>query len=65
MARSIFAHAKANLSGFQLVRIIEFTNELPKTISGKIRRIDLRTAEAARVDNGSDDTDQFHWRDHK
>ena len=65
VARSIFAHAKANLSGFQLVRIIEFTNELPKTISGKIRRIDLRTAEAARVDNGSDDTDQFHWRDHK
>ena len=66
VARSIFAHARANLSGFQHVRIIEFVNELPKTISGKIRRIELRSREAARV--AGDDTDageQFHWRDHR
>ncbi len=48
-ARSIFDHAKANLSGYQLVRIIEFVEELPKTISGKIRRVDLRGREASRV----------------
>ena len=65
-ARLVFAHARANLSGYQLVRIIEFTDELPKTISGKIRRVDLRTAEAARVAGELPDAaEQFHWRDHK
>ena len=62
-ARSIFDHAKANLSGYQLVRIIEFADELPKTISGKIRRVDLRTREAARA--AGDDTgagEQFRYR---
>lgn len=61
-AKSIFDHARANLSGYQLVRIIEFVEELPKTISGKIRRVDLRGQEAARV--AGDDppsADQFHW----
>ena len=48
-ATSIFEHARANLSGYQLVRIIEFVDELPKTISGKIRRVDLRGREATRV----------------
>jgi acetyl-CoA synthetase len=30
------------------VRRLEFMTELPKTISGKIRRVQLRTAEAER-----------------
>ena len=66
VARSIFAHARANLSGYQLIRIIEFTDELPKTISGKIRRVDLRSAEAARVAGDTPGSgEQFLWRDHK
>jgi acetyl-CoA synthetase len=46
-ARSIFAHVRARVSPFKRVRRIEF-GELPKTISGKIRRIELRQAEHAR-----------------
>ena len=48
-ARAIYAHARERLSGFQRVRIIEFVQDLPKTISGKIRRVELREREAARV----------------
>ncbi|MEV4702490.1 AMP-binding protein [Actinoplanes sp. NPDC049316] len=43
-AQSIFAHCRAHLSPYQRIRRLEFT-ELPKTISGKIRRVQLREAE--------------------
>ena len=43
-ARSILGHARANLAPYKRVRRLEF-GELPKTISGKIRRVELRTAE--------------------
>ncbi len=44
VARSIFEHSQANLAGYKRVRRLEFA-ELPKTISGKIRRVDLRARE--------------------
>jgi len=44
-ALSIFRHLRDNLSPFKRVRRIEFA-ELPKTISGKIRRVQLRQGEA-------------------
>ena len=43
-ARAIFAHSREHLSPYARVRRIEFA-ELPKTISGKIRRVQLREAE--------------------
>jgi acetyl-CoA synthetase len=43
-ARAIFAHSREHLSPFARVRRIEFA-DLPKTISGKIRRVQLRDAE--------------------
>jgi acetyl-CoA synthetase len=43
-ARAIFAHSREHLSPFARVRRIEFA-DLPKTISGKIRRVQLREAE--------------------
>jgi acetyl-CoA synthetase len=46
-AQAIFAHARAHLAPFLRVRRIEFA-ELPKTISGKIRRVQLREAEKAK-----------------
>jgi acetyl-CoA synthetase len=50
-ALSIFRHCRTALAPFKRVRRIEFA-ELPKTISGKIRRVELRRAEAAnRRDN--------------
>ncbi|WP_433330398.1 AMP-binding protein [Spirillospora sp. CA-294931] len=47
-AASIFAHCREQLSPYKRVRLLEFTDELPKTISGKIRRVELRTAELDR-----------------
>ena len=46
-ALSIFRHCRAALAPFKRVRRLEFA-ELPKTISGKIRRVELRRAEAAK-----------------
>ena len=49
-ADAIFAHAHRNLAPYQRIRRIEFA-ELPKTISGKIRRVDLRARENSRTQN--------------
>lgn len=43
-AASIFAHTRELLSSFERVRRLEF-HPLPKTISGKIRRVELRERE--------------------
>jgi acetyl-CoA synthetase len=43
-ARAILAHCRTNLAPYKRVRRVEFA-ELPKTISGKIRRVELREME--------------------
>jgi len=45
-AESILAYARKNLAAYKRIRRIEFA-ELPKTISGKIRRVELRGREQA------------------
>ncbi|UQS29648.1 AMP-binding protein [Streptomyces fradiae] len=40
-AKALFAHARTVLAPYKRVRRIEFA-ELPKTVSGKIRRVELR-----------------------
>lgn len=45
LADKIFAYCKNRLAPYKIPRIIEFVPDLPKTISGKIRRIELRAAE--------------------
>jgi acetyl-CoA synthetase len=47
VAASIFAHLRARLAPYKRIRRLEFA-DLPKTISGKIRRVELRRAEAER-----------------
>jgi acetyl-CoA synthetase len=49
LAADIFAFCREHLAAYKLIRRIEFA-ELPKTISGKIRRVELRADEAAKVD---------------
>jgi amino acid adenylation domain-containing protein len=39
---AVISHCKAHLEDFMVPRQVEFRNELPKTGSGKIRRMDLR-----------------------
>jgi acetyl-CoA synthetase len=46
-ARSILQYARTRLSPYKRIRRIEFA-QLPKTISGKIRRTALRKAEEER-----------------
>ena len=48
-ARSILEFARDHLAPYQRIRRLEFA-ELPKTISGKIRRVELRGREAERAD---------------
>ncbi|RLZ03031.1 AMP-dependent synthetase [Kocuria tytonicola] len=44
-AESILHHCRVNLAAYKRIRRLEFA-ELPKTISGKIRRVELRRREA-------------------
>ena len=43
-ARSILAYCREHLAPYKRIRRLEFA-ELPKTISGKIRRVELRARE--------------------
>jgi acetyl-CoA synthetase len=52
LAEEIKAHVREHLSAYAYPRLVEFVDELPKTLTGKIRRIELRQAEAERVRGG-------------
>lgn len=45
LAEDILRYSREHLAPYKRIRRLEFT-DLPKTISGKIRRVDLRSAEA-------------------
>ncbi|HEX4648460.1 MAG TPA: AMP-binding protein [Steroidobacteraceae bacterium] len=60
-ARSILAHVRERVSPYQRIRRIEFA-ALPKTISGKIRRVDLRKLEQARGEGGARRAHEF-WEE--
>ncbi|MDY6056091.1 AMP-binding protein [Micrococcus sp.] len=51
-ARQILQHTLTQLPPYKRIRRIEFL-ELPKTISGKIRRVELRRAEVERAETGA------------
>ena len=51
LARDILAFTRDHLAPYKRIRRIEFT-DLPKTISGKIRRVELRKFEAQRTEKG-------------
>ncbi|WP_404385742.1 AMP-binding protein [Knoellia locipacati] len=60
-ARSILAYAREHLQPWQRVRRLEF-GELPKTISGKIRRVELRGREE-QLASGEAEQSGTEWRD--
>jgi acetyl-CoA synthetase len=57
-AEAILAHAREHLAPYLRVRRIEFF-ELPKTISGKIRRVELRDREQHAFDGGRSLSEEF------
>lgn len=46
LANDIFKYTEDHLARYKIPRIIQFVESLPKTISGKIRRVELRNQEA-------------------
>jgi acetyl-CoA synthetase len=58
LAREILRFARGRLASYQRVRRIQFA-DLPKTISGKIRRVELRALETGRT--GRDQHE--YWED--
>ncbi len=61
-ALALFRHMRTVVAPYKRVRRIEFT-ELPKTISGKIRRVELRQAEEARATAGTRPPAEFREED--
>ena len=61
-ALSIFRHLRATLAPYKRVRRLEF-GELPKTISGKIRRVELRQTENQRAATGTRQPTEFREED--
>jgi acetyl-CoA synthetase len=60
-ARSILAFTRGRLAPYKRIRRIEFA-DLPKTISGKIRRVELRGAEHERAAGDARHPQEF-WED--
>lgn len=46
LAKDIFRYTEEHLARYKIPRIVQFVESLPKTISGKIRRVELRNQEA-------------------
>jgi acetyl-CoA synthetase/4-hydroxybutyrate---CoA ligase (AMP-forming) len=64
LALELFKHTLTILPKFKIPRIIEFVTEVPKTVSGKIRRIELRQIETARQEDGGADhkiSEYVYW----
>jgi acetyl-CoA synthetase len=61
-ALAIFRHLRERLSPFKRVRRLEFA-DLPKTISGKIRRVELRQSEARLAAAGTRAAGEFREED--
>ena len=62
LARDIFAFLRAGLAPYKRIRRLEFS-DLPKTISGKIRRVELRKAEAALRASGGKAANEYFEED--
>ncbi len=65
LARDLFTFARANLAPYKAPRILEFVTELPKTISGKIRRIDLRAQEVGARGGGARAPQEYFYEELK
>jgi len=61
LAKELFHFCEGKLAKYKIPRIIEFKDSLPKTISGKIRRIELRAEEATfRMNKDKQVNEYFH-----
>lgn len=63
LALDLFKHCRNVLARYKIPRIIEFVPELPKTISGKIRRIELRALEEEKKKKGERVEHEYFYDD--
>ncbi|NML18836.1 AMP-binding protein [Azohydromonas caseinilytica] len=63
LALDVLRYARQQLAPYKRVRRIEFLTELPKTISGKLRRVELRRLEADRRQRGVREAGEFFEED--
>jgi acetyl-CoA synthetase len=54
LTREIQEHVKKNTEPYKYPRVVEFVSELPKTISGKIRRVQIRREDDLRAAKNED-----------
>jgi len=53
LVKELQEHVKKTTAPYKYPREIEFVKDLPKTISGKIRRVELREREIAKMESGT------------
>ena len=53
LKKELQTHVKQVTAPYKYPRIVEFVDELPKTHSGKIRRVEIRQNDADKVQNGA------------
>jgi len=63
LALELFKHTIGVLAKFKIPRVIEFVPEVPKTLSGKIRRVELRQNEEKRQQQKAEQAtaEFFYW----
>ncbi|TGD80467.1 acyl-CoA synthetase [Hymenobacter wooponensis] len=61
VASELFSFCREQLAPYKMPRILEFVAELPKTISGKIRRVELRAQEAEHRQMGGSTREQEYF----
>lgn len=65
LAIEIFKLIREKIAPYKRPRIIQFVEELPKTVSGKIRRVDLRREELEQRYKGTRSANEFFESDFK
>jgi len=63
LAKEIFTHCSNILPRFKIPRIIEFVESLPKTISGKIKRKELRALEEERKNRNEKGLFEYYYKE--
>jgi len=62
ISNKIFTYCRKHLAPYKVPRLLEFVTELPKTISGKIRRVELRAAEEQKKAMKENRNTEYHAR---
>ncbi|WP_395765168.1 acyl-CoA synthetase [Elizabethkingia anophelis] len=62
LAEQLFSFSREHLAPYKIPRIIEFVQELPKTISGKIRRVELRARESENKTKGLVSSNEYIYQ---